>query len=88
MLLGKSGLRRVRNCMGELALCFEMVASSYVHQPNNSYSHFMFSLHSDLTRVTGVAACRCAALCLHGQSYPTKGIPYGITHRLVATQFS
>ena len=50
--------------MGELALCFEMVASSYVHQPNNSYSHFMFSLHSDLTCVTVVAACRCAALCL------------------------
>ena len=48
----KSGLRRVRNCVGELALRFEMVASFYMHQPNHiphSYSHFMFSLHSDLT---------------------------------------
>ena len=42
----KSGLRRVHNCMGELALYFEMVVSFYVCQPNHSYSHFMFSLHS------------------------------------------
>ena len=41
--------------MGELALCFEMVASFYMCQPNHSYSHFMFSLHSDLTCVTVVA---------------------------------
>ena len=26
----KSGLRRVRNCVGELALCFETVASFYI----------------------------------------------------------
>ena len=47
-----SRLRRVRNCVGELALRFEIVASFYVCQPNHSYSHFMFSLHSDLTRAT------------------------------------
>ena len=50
----KSGLRRVRNCVGELALRFEMVASFYVCQPNRSYSHFMFSLHSDLIRANVV----------------------------------
>ena len=56
----KSGLRSVRNCVGELALRFEMVASFYMCQPNHSYSHFMFSLHSDLTRanvVTDVLHC-------------------------------
>ena len=56
----KSRLRRVRNCMGELALRFETVASFYVCQPNHSYSHFMFSLHSDLTHanvVTDVLHC-------------------------------
>ena len=51
----KSVLRKVRKCVGELALCFEMVASFYVCQPNHSYADFMFSLHSDLTRATVVA---------------------------------
>ena len=46
----KSVLGRVRNCVGERALRCEMVASSYVHQPDHSYVDFMFSLHSDLTR--------------------------------------
>ena len=50
-----SGRSRVCNCMGEQALCYEMVASSYVYQPNRSYSQFMFSLHSDPTRAIVVA---------------------------------
>ena len=41
----KSELRSVRNCLGELALRFEMVASFYMCQPNHSFSRFMFSLH-------------------------------------------
>ena len=83
----KSGLRKVHNCMGELALHFEMVASFYMCQPNHipdSYSHFMFSLHSDLTRANVVKMC-CT---VSGKSYTTKGIPYSIIHRFVATQFS
>ena len=51
----KSGLKRVRNCVGELALRFETVASFYVCQPNHSYAVFMFSLHSDPTRAIVVA---------------------------------
>ena len=80
----KSVLGRVRNCVGEQALCCEMVASSYVHQPYHSYADFMFRLHSDPTHaivVAGVLHCVWSEL-------PTKGIPYSIIHRLVATQFS
>ena len=51
----KSGLRRVRNCVGEQALCCEIVASSYACQPNHSYADFMFRLHSDHTRAIVVA---------------------------------
>ena len=51
----KSVLGRVRNCVGERALCCEMVASSYECQPNHSYVDFMFGLHSDLTRGVVVA---------------------------------
>ena len=83
-ILTKSGLRRVRNCVGELALRFEMVASFYVCQPYHSCSHFMFSLHSDPTRaivVTGMLHCVWSEL-------PRQGVPYSIIHRLVATQFS
>ena len=46
----KSVLGRVRNCVGERALRCEMVASSYVCQPNHNYADFMFRLHSDPTR--------------------------------------
>ena len=56
----KSVLGRLRNCVGEQALRCEMVASSYVYQPNHSYADFTFSLHSDLTRaivVAGVLHC-------------------------------
>ena len=51
----KSGLRRVRNCVGELAVRFETVASFYVCQPNHSYAVFMFSLYSDTTCAIVVA---------------------------------
>ena len=54
----KSGLRRVRNCVGELALRFETVRSVILRvsaQPNHSYAVFMFSLHSDPTRAIVVA---------------------------------
>ena len=51
----KSGLRRVRNCVGELALRFETVAPFYVCQPDHSYAVFMISLHSDPTRAIVVA---------------------------------
>ena len=56
--------------MGEQALCYEMVASSYMHQPNHSYysADFMFSLHSDPTRAIVVAGA-CAALS--PREYPT-----------------
>ena len=53
----KSGLRRVRDCVGELAPRFEMVASFYVCQPNHSYSHFMFSYTVILH------ACHCGCRC-------------------------
>ena len=53
--ISKSGLRRVRNCMGELALRFETVGSFCMCQPNHSYAVFMFSLHSDPTRAIVVA---------------------------------
>ena len=45
----KSILGRVHNCIGEQALHYEMVASSYVCQPNHSYAESMFRLHSDHT---------------------------------------
>ena len=51
----KSVLGRVRNCVGEQALHCEMVASSYVCQPNHSYAESMFRLHSDHTRGCVVA---------------------------------
>ena len=51
----KSVLGRVRNCVGEQALHCEMVASSYVCQPNHSYAESMFHLHSDHTRGCVVA---------------------------------
>ena len=82
----KSGLRRVRDCVGELAPRFEMVASFYVCQPNHSYSHFMFSLHSDPTHAIVVAGV-LQYCTVSGQSYPTKGVPYSIIHMFVATQF-
>ena len=37
IIIIKSGLRRVRNCVSKLALCFETVASFYMCQPNHSY---------------------------------------------------
>jgi hypothetical protein len=45
---------------------------------------FMFGLHSDPIRGCVVAGV------LYSQSEldPTKGLPYSIIHRLVATQFS
>ena len=48
----KSVLGRVRNCVGEQALHYDMVASSYVCQPNHSYiyAESMFRFHSDHTR--------------------------------------
>ena len=58
----------------------DMVASSYLCQPNHSYAESMFRLHSDHTRDCVVAAV------LHS---PTKRLPCSIIiHRLVATQFS
>ena len=51
----KSVLGRVHNCVGERALRCEMVASSYVCQPNHNYADFMFRLHSDPTSVLVVA---------------------------------
>ena len=41
--------------MGERALRCEMVASSYVCQPNHNYADFVFRLHSDPTSVLVVA---------------------------------
>ena len=38
----KSVLGRVHNCVSEQALCCEMVALSYVCQPNHSYADFIF----------------------------------------------
>jgi hypothetical protein len=55
IILTKSVLGRVRNCVGEQALRCEMVASSYVCQPNHSYADSMFCLHSDHTRGCVVA---------------------------------
>ena len=81
MCTTKSVLGRVRNCMGEQALHCEMVASSFVCQLNHSYAESMFRLHSDHTR-----GCVVAGVLL--SVYPTKGLPYSIIHRLVATQFS
>ena len=52
---GKSVLGRVRNCMGERALCCETMASSYECQPNHTYTDLMFRLHSDCTRAIVVA---------------------------------
>ena len=80
----KSGLRRVRNCVGELALRFETVASFYVCQPNHSYAVFMFSLHSDPTRaivVKGVPHRVWSEL-------PHQGRYLQDYSWLVATQFS
>jgi hypothetical protein len=49
----KSVLGRERNCVGEQALLCEMVASSYMCQPNQSYADF----HSrDHTRGCAVAS--------------------------------
>ena len=50
MCYNKSVLGRVRNCVGEQALHCDMVASSYMCQPNHSYAESMFRLHSDHTR--------------------------------------
>ena len=62
--------------MGEQALCCEIVASSYVYQPNYSYAGFMFSLHSDLTQVC-YCGCRCAAQCLV-RATPPREHPTGL----------
>ena len=84
----ESGLRRVRNCVGKLALRFEMVYS-YGHSTCVSLTvaiHISCLVYSDPTRaivVTGVLHC----VTVSGQSYPTKGLPYSIIHRLVATPF-
>ena len=55
--------------------------------------HIVF--HVSLTQWSYTYCCRCAALCLVRATqpkflavYPTKGIPYSIIRRLVATQFS
>ena len=64
-----------------------MVALFYMHQPNNSNAGFMFHLRSDPTRATVVAGV-LHCVWLTSQSYPTKGMPYSIIHRLVATKFS
>ena len=78
----KSVLGRVGNCVG--TLCYEMVVSSYVNQPNHSYADFKicFVYLKHATVVAGV---------LHSvwSELPHQGsVPYRIIHRLVATQFS
>ena len=75
---GKSVLGRVRNCVGKRALCCEMVASSYVHQPDHSYVDFMFRLHSDLTRGHVFAG----VLHSGGQNCPIKGMLYRVFNSL------
>ena len=77
MTMSKSVLGRVCNCVGEQALRGEMMASSYVYQPNHSYADFTFSLHSDLIRAIVVAGTRCAALCLV-RATPPRRYPTGL----------
>ena len=54
MCATKSVLGRVRNCVGEQALCCETMASSYVCQPNHSYSDRLHSDHTHAIVVAGV----------------------------------
>ena len=77
----KSGLRRVRNCVGEQVVCLEIVASSYV---------FILTIAMQIvyTVILHVALWLQVCCTVSGQSCPTKGIPYSIIHRPVATQFS
>jgi hypothetical protein len=69
----KSVLGRVGNCVGEQALCCEVVASSYMCLPNHSYADSIFRLHSDHT--CGCVVAGCAAQCLvrttPPRDYPT-----------------
>ena len=70
--------------MGELALHFEMVASFYMYmvQPNHSYSYFMFSLHSDPTRVivvAGVLVSTCLVRTTPPREYHSQAYNYDHT---------
>ena len=69
----KSVLGRAHNHVGEQVLCCEMVASSYVCQPSQSYADFMFCLHSDV--YTCPCGYRCTTQCqvraVPPREYPT-----------------
>ena len=78
--------------MGEQALCCEMVASSYVCQPSQSYADFMFCLHSDV--YTCPYSYRCTTQCLvraaPPREYPTLLIglwPYSSDKIMYCTAF-
>ena len=70
------------NCVGEVALRFEIVVSSYMFQPNHSYSHFMFRLHSDLTCAIVVAGV------LLVRTIPPREYPTGLFIGLWPHSFS
>ena len=82
----KSGLRGARNCVGELALRFEMVASFYVCQPNHSYAVFIFSLHSDPTCAIVVADVlhRVWSELPHQESYLFIGLWPHCFHKIMS----
>ena len=72
MIIIKSVLGRVRNCVGEQTLRCEMVASSNMYQPNHSYVDFMFHLHSDPIHVIVVAGVlHCLVRATSPREYPT-----------------
>ena len=75
----ESVLGRIRNCVGE------MVASSYVHQPNHIAMQFSCFVYTVILHVPLWLQMCCT---VSGPSYSTKGEPYSIIHRLVGTQFS
>ena len=76
----KSGLRRVRNCVGELALRFETERhSTYVSL--TIAMQFSCLVYTVILHVPLWLQVCCTE---SGQSYPTKGV----TYRIVATQFS
>ena len=69
----KNGLRRVRNYVGEQALHYEMMASSYVCQPNHKLT--MQKPCFVYTVIIHVAVWLQVCYTVTSQNYPTKGIP-------------
>ena len=74
-ITGKSVLGRVRSCVGEQALRCEMVAPSYMCQPNHVSMCFVYTV---IIHVAVWLQVCCTV------SAPQRDLSYSIIHRLVS----